>query len=63
MLNNELNYNAWAREEWEKFYKANQDKYDGLEDFEIAYGFLVHMYNNRLGKLNLSNSIKNIKLK
>lgn len=63
MLNNELNYKAWAREEWEKFYKANQDKYDGLEDFEIAYGFLVHMYNNRLGKLNLSNSIKNIKLK
>ena len=60
---NELNYKAWAREEWEKFYKANQDKYDGLEDFEIAYGFLVHMYNNRLGKLNLSNSIKNIKLK
>ena len=63
MLNNELNYKAWAREEWEKFYKANQDKYAGLEDFEIAYGFLVHMYNNRLGKLNLSNSIKNIKLK
>ena len=63
MLNNELNYKAWAREEWEKFYKANQDKYVGLEDFEIAYGFLVHMYNNRLGKLNLSNSIKNIKLK
>lgn len=63
MSNNELNYKAWAREEWEKFYKANQDKYDSLEDFEIAYGFLVHMYNNRLGKLNLSNSIKNIKLK
>ena len=63
MSSNELNYKAWAREEWEKFYKANQDKYDGLEDFEISYGFLVHMYNNRLGKLNLSNSIKNIKLK
>jgi hypothetical protein len=63
MSSNELNYRAWAQEEWEKFYEANRDEYDSWEDFDIAYEFLVHMYNNRLGKFNLSNSIKNIKLK
>ena len=54
MSSNELNYRAWAQEEWEKFYEANRDEYDSWEDFDIAYEFLVQ--DRKSTRLNSSHS-------
>lgn len=40
-----------ARDEWEAYYKENEDVLLNSEDFEIAFGFVIWIYKRNYKKI------------
>ena len=40
-----------ARDEWEAYYKYHEDALENCKDFEVAYGFVIWIFNRNYKKI------------